>query len=455
MECYEGAISGESPNLTLLDKCIKKCANILTFYPDSKWVDDALILSGKCFYAKGDTGQAEIKFKELLNFYPESEFVKEAESMLGKIALERGDEIEAKRWFERANKDKKIKEEVDYWLTRSYIASGSYEKAIKKGEVYLESFKKGKFKADILRILGDAADSLGRYEDAFNYYKSAISVGNGTFDLSLRIADMYLKMGNLKEAKKIYNSIEPKNRKEEKILKKKTAFCFESEGDYENAISSLLDVDDQESMFHIGMIYEKRLNLQKALEAFDDARRRAPNTEIGKIATKKAGALQEIITLQGILEAEDTLKLDTTCVDVTFLVSDTVETDTVNDTLVGITEDTVSLPDTINDFAALKMRLAEIWLLEFKNSDKALNEYRTVLEEFSESEYVPGALYAIAWIEQNTKGNEEDALARYRAIERDYPDTDYAIAARRQIESIQEREEGGERSEEGEVKSDE
>ena len=448
MECYKGATSGKSLNVTLLDKCVEKCAKILTFYPDSRWVDDALILSGKCFYIKGDKSQAETKFKELLNFYPESEFVPEAEVMLGKIALERDDEVEAKRWFKRASKDKRVKEEVDYWLTHFYFSFGNYEKAIEQGELYLSSFKEGKFKVDILRILGEATDSLERYVDALNYYKAAIPIGEKKFDLTLRVADIYLKMGDVAEAKKIYNSMEPQNGEEERVLKKKIAFCFESEGDYENAITSLQDVDDQESVFYIGMIYEKQANLQQALEAYNDATKRAPNTEIGKIATKKASALQEILMLQGILEPKDTLQFDTTYVDTNTLVADTLQADTVNDTLVGFAEDTTSLPDTLKDFAALRMRLAEIWLLEFKNPDEALKQYRTVLEEFSESEYIPKALYAIAWIEQNTKGNEKGALEGYRTIEKDYPDTDYAIAARRQIESIEKSEERGVKREE-------
>lgn len=442
IECYKGATSSKSLNVTLLDKCVEKCAKILTFYPDSRWVDDALILSGKCFYIKGDKSQAETKFKELLNFCPESEFVPEAEVMLGKIASERGDEVEAKRWFKRASKDKRVKEEVDYWLTHFYFSFCNYERAIEKGELYLSSFKEGKFKADILWILGEAADSLERYEDALNYYNRAIPIGEKKFDLTLRVADIYLKMGDVAEAKKIYNSMEPQNGEEERVLKRKMAFCLESEGDYESAIASLLDIDDQESVFHIAMIHEKQLNLQEALEAYNDAAKRAPDTAVGTIATKKASALQEILTLQGILGAKDTLQFDTTYVDTTVLATDTLQADTVNDTLVGVVEDTTFLPDTLKDFAVLRMRLAEIWLLEFENSDKALEEYRTVLEEFPESEYIPRALYAIAWIEQNTKGNEKDALAGYRTIENDYPDTDYAIAARRQIETIREREEG-------------
>ena len=110
MEAYEGAISSKSPNVNLLDKCIERCAKILTYYPNSKWADDVVFLSGKCFYAKEEINQAEIKFKELINFYPESEYVPESEVFLGKIALERDDDVEAERWFSRASEDKRVKE---------------------------------------------------------------------------------------------------------------------------------------------------------------------------------------------------------------------------------------------------------------------------------------------------------------------------------------------------------
>ncbi len=515
MEAYEGAISSKSPNVNLLDKCIERCAKILTYYPNSKWADDAVFLSGKCFYAKEEINQAEIKFKELINFYPESEYVSESEVFLGKIALERDDDVEAERWFSRASEDKRVKEEVEFWLTNSYFLSESYERAIKMGESYLSSFNKGKYKVEVLLILGEASDSLKRYAEALNYYEMAIPLVENEFDFVLKVGDIYLKMDDIDKAKEIFESILPMDNEEEILLKGRIALCYETEGDYEKAVSILQELDNQESKFRIGMIYEKQLKLQDALESYNEAINKAPNTDLGKEGAKKVKSIEEVLCLWEILGTEDTLYIepiqndstfiiedtlpqnlegdtmeityvqedsiaeiiadtllvdtitdisvtdtlitdtlitdtlivDTTVIDtlvIDTLVADTIVTDTlVKDTLKYeiVTGDTTSRPDTVIDMGSVRMRLAEIWLLEFENADEALKEYMTVVDEFSESEYVPKALYAIAWIEHNIKKNQESALSRYKVILRDYPDTDYAIAARRQIGIIEQREE--------------
>ena len=427
MEYYRRATEGETPNIALLNETIERCARILAFFPDSRWADDAVMLVGKSFYKKGDTAQAELKFNELIRFYPESRFVPEAEVMLGKITLTRGDEIEAAKWFKRASREQKIKEEVDYWLTAAYFSSGSYENALRQGLSYLDSFDDGKFRQEVLKIVGEASNSLGKYQDALNYYEMAISEGGDQFDLSMRMANIHLLMGDIEKAKNIYDLIEPGNKEEENILKKRIAFCYELEGDLESAISTLLEVDTQESLFRIAMIHQKEMNLEKALEAYNSAKEYGPTSEIGKKATKKASALQEIVEIQVILGMRDTL--ETTCVDTM---------DQGGDTLPA------PQPPTVEELVSARMRLAEIWLLEFENVDEAIKEYTTVIEEFPETGYRPRALYAIAWIEENIKGDLKSALAKYIEIEKAYPDTDYAVAARRQREGIEGRVESSE-----------
>ena len=442
-EAYKGATSGESPNVGLLDECLKKCSKILTYYPNTRWVDDAIMLSGKCFYEKGDTSQAELKFKEIINFYPESKFVPEAAFMLGKINILKGSETEADRWFEMAVKDERLKEEIKFWLISSYFLSGRYEKTLKKGNLYLDSFKEGELKEDLLLLLGEASDSIERYEDALNYYKKALAIDEKDFIISIRIANILIKMKNIEEAKALCNSIESKNPEEERILKKTMAICFEMEGDLKNAISNLLELNDQESLFHIAKIYEQQLNLGKTLENYDNAAKLGLNTEIGKISKKKAEALKEMLAIRKSLGIIDTTQIDTLSIDTTNITVDSTVIDTGD-----IVMDT-SFTAAVIDSTALIMRLAELWLLEFDNPDEALIEYRMLIEDFPDNEHIPKALYAIAWIEQNIKGNNEEALSIYRQIEENYPDTDYEYAAKRQIEIIEQKKEGREKSDDG------
>ena len=62
---------------------IEKNSKLLSFYPNSKWVDDALMMIGKAYYYIDDNVKAERKFLELLAKYPESEFTNEANLLLG------------------------------------------------------------------------------------------------------------------------------------------------------------------------------------------------------------------------------------------------------------------------------------------------------------------------------------------------------------------------------------
>ena len=51
---------------------IEKCSKLLQYHPDSKLVDDALLMIGKSYYYQNEHQSAERKFKELLSSYPES-----------------------------------------------------------------------------------------------------------------------------------------------------------------------------------------------------------------------------------------------------------------------------------------------------------------------------------------------------------------------------------------------
>lgn len=76
------------------ENVIKKCADVLREHPDSKWVDDALLLIGKSYFYQQNYVGAEQKFREV-------------------IGLE----------------DSKLRHEARFWLARTLIASNAFEPA--------------------------------------------------------------------------------------------------------------------------------------------------------------------------------------------------------------------------------------------------------------------------------------------------------------------------------------
>ena len=62
----------------LYDKAIASAAKLVTSYPKSKWVDDAIYLTGRSLYAKGEDDKARKTFTELADKFPNSPFLDDA-----------------------------------------------------------------------------------------------------------------------------------------------------------------------------------------------------------------------------------------------------------------------------------------------------------------------------------------------------------------------------------------
>ena len=69
-------------------KAIEKANKLIRLYPQSKYVDDALLLSGKAFYFQKEYHQAIRKLTDLQKSYPESELFTEATLWIAKSNLE-------------------------------------------------------------------------------------------------------------------------------------------------------------------------------------------------------------------------------------------------------------------------------------------------------------------------------------------------------------------------------
>jgi len=57
------------------NEVITKCGKVIRDYPDSKWVDDAIFLMGKCLVRQGEYDKGIRKFLELTTNYPERNYV--------------------------------------------------------------------------------------------------------------------------------------------------------------------------------------------------------------------------------------------------------------------------------------------------------------------------------------------------------------------------------------------
>jgi len=163
-----------------LDLVIDKCSNILAYHGKSAYVDEALMMTGKAFYYKGDYSKAERKFLELITQYPNSSLNLDAQ----------------------------------YWYASSEEKLGEYDQARNSASTLAASAEQND-DADILAeansLLGLLSVHDGATVAAIGFYKKSCTVAESN---QLK-ADSWFSLGKL----------------------------YFDDGQFENAISALLNVD--------------------------------------------------------------------------------------------------------------------------------------------------------------------------------------------------------------------
>ncbi|HLP18148.1 MAG TPA: tetratricopeptide repeat protein [Bacteroidota bacterium] len=158
---------------------IEKNSKLLTFYPTSKFVDDALLMIGKAYYYLEEDVKAERKFLELIAQYPESNVIPEAKLWYGKSLL-------------RQNR----------------TAEGLQQ----LGSLYTQALDQGEDD-----VAGGAALALGTYyfeqedyQNALKYFRQSVEVLNDGAEnarTQFQIGLCYSKLGDPKAAEEAFHAV--------------------------------------------------------------------------------------------------------------------------------------------------------------------------------------------------------------------------------------------------------
>ena len=239
-----------SSNIPEYRKAIEKASKVLQLYPNSKYVDDALMIIGESFYHQHEYIKAQRKFNELLTAFPNSEFAPKAKLLLGKTEVALGNYGEAENTLNELLLDKKNKKYFPdtrlelgdlYFQQKLYSqAVGQYEQTINKikdrdvraqaqiriGECYLQLENYAKAATAFKRVRKYKADIELRYQADLKYgfclrklhqYKKALDVYNRMLKLTLtnyEIGNVYLQsaltmeeMGDFKHAREAFQNV--------------------------------------------------------------------------------------------------------------------------------------------------------------------------------------------------------------------------------------------------------
>jgi len=408
---------GEVPRVAKekYEESIRKCEMLITNYPKSKYVDDAILLMGKCFYEIEQYDEAIIKITELEENFPES----------------------------------KLNGEARLYVAKSYLGKKNYEQAV---GILLElagDKSSGRLSDEILFLLGTSLMKVDRDEEAVEYLAALARRyprSPRRVNADLEAANLYAERGEFDKSLEIYEGLRDLRLPEKdkiRYLENKGRVLI-AKGDYDKALDVFKELNElpleptekanalvltgqafagmdsvntaidvfktvatsyprssysAEAHFRLGIIYQESLDsLQVAQAQYDKVGQQYANSEFADEALKRSISISKYVRLQESIAA-------------------------------GGEEGN----------AAVQFDLAEIQLFQFENYQKALEGYREIIEEFADSDLAPRAAYAIAYIYDDRLNDTAKAREAYQYLLTRYPETQQAEFARDSLARLDDR----------------
>jgi tetratricopeptide (TPR) repeat protein len=169
----EGA-SGAKAARSNYDDCLKISSKLLQFYPDSRWVDDTVLLIGQCYYRLDQHHRAIRKFDELEASYPDSPLLPRARIWRARSYLALGREDDCLSDLARmdlAELERADRTEALRVYAELYREEKSRDRLL---EVLGRSLEEARFrdKADLNADMAATLEEEGRWEDALRHYNA-------------------------------------------------------------------------------------------------------------------------------------------------------------------------------------------------------------------------------------------------------------------------------------------
>ncbi len=375
------------------DKAIEKSALVISRWPRSRWVDDALFLIGKGYYEKGEFNRAVRSFEQLELAFPNSPFLPQALLYRG-VALIKDGNIAAGRLVLDRVKQRypKIRDAASFHLAVIGIERGDDQEAVDSLKVFVHRFPKSKYYKEAVKYLAEGSMRLGDDANAevwFNRYARNETDARKRTEARVKIAVCQLAQKRYEDVLKTISDVFGRYQNlddELNLIAGKAYFGMER---HDEALTVLRKVRTNnavgaEAAFLVGKYYEESKDFARARVYYDSAKSRRAECDYGILATKRLALLEAI--------AGDTMRIRTP--------------------------------------AEAKFLLAEVHNLNLGEYDTAMAIYQQVYDSFPDSEWAPKALFAKAWILRRIKQDSVTGAEVLKKIIAEYPKTEYAEESR-------------------------
>jgi len=237
-----------------LVKVIEKCSNILQFSSQSAYVDDALMIIGKCFYYQRNYQKSQRKFEELLSTQPESNYILEAELWIGKCKMRLKNYTEGLAELNLV-RTKAIEEDRDEIIEETYIEEIVYRKtvedykaAIESANEFLQISSNDEIKAELWYEVGNLNLKIGETQSAITAFQNVFEY-SPSYELEvnskLKLGKSQREVGQSESALVIFEDMRSEDKYEEKYsdIDLEIGITQASLENYSEAVNQLTKVD--------------------------------------------------------------------------------------------------------------------------------------------------------------------------------------------------------------------
>lgn len=400
------AVGGAAKNY---EAAIKKASKVLQNHPKSKYADDAVLLIGKAFYYTAEYARAREKFIELAGVYRDSPLIPEARFYHGLCEYYLGYTERARIILDEiilSEVSNELKNRAHFMIARIPFEEENYDLAVPALSNYLDAYPESPLSAR-----GDSMLAVAYWEtQAYDSARVAfIRLSDRTKDVNLhyearyRASESSYSAGDFETGLSDFREMAGDDKYYEhwNILRYEIGvglYSIDSVDAASTIFRELTETDPKSeaaarSLFVLGEIYEEAGDsLVVAQELFGKVSKAwTRDKDLVAESVRRSSQIGKLLTLQGTVSGEDSTR-----------------------------------------FAESHFLMGELYMRQLESLDSAREEFRRVVDDYSESHYAPLALLNLAAM---TPPEDDTMLTSklWRVLTDRYPGSEAGIWARNRL----------------------
>ncbi len=391
----------------LYTESFETAARVVKYWPDSRWVDDALLLMGRSSFEKGEHSAALRKFDEILTFYPDSDLQGEALVNKARTLVETREFGEATVTLDKAREldEKEWREDVIYLSGVVDLEQGDHDRALVAFAEVVDWYEGSEWYSDAGMRAGDYARETGDGALAVTFYDRVRHHGRTPEERTragMAMGATLLELGHWKRAEKIFADVAKRAAKEddESVARLERGRAVALSGDTERAVEIWEGVLKRNprregaagAQLAIARLAEADGDFELAKEQYELVREQGTSHAAWLEASDRMAQIDRVLALREAIASEEE-----------------------------------------EDKESNRFLLAEQLLEQIGDTFGALDEYESLERDASGTEWGAKALYAQAWVFENRLDHPDSASVLFHRLANYYTGTEVDAYARRRL----------------------